>query len=57
VNVDHYGVEQAFRPAVKLLKKSALAPEVFLGGYDNLETGLAFLAALKLSGIGSIPEI
>jgi hypothetical protein len=55
--VDHYGVEQAFRPAVKPLKKRALAPEVFLGGYDNLETGLAFLAALKLSGIGSIPEI
>jgi ribosomal protein S21 len=51
VNVDHYGVEQAFRPAVKLLKKSALAPEVFLGGYDNLETGLAFLPPPLMRGI------
>jgi hypothetical protein len=40
VNVDHHGVEQAFRPAIKLLKKSALAAEVFSGGYGNLETGL-----------------
>jgi hypothetical protein len=29
IDVDHYGVEQAFRPAVKLIAKSALAAEVF----------------------------
>jgi hypothetical protein len=30
-----------FSPAVKLLKKSALAAEVFLRVYDNSEGGLA----------------
>ena len=38
-------VEQAFRPAIKLLKKSALATEVKLWGYTNFKILIAFFLA------------
>jgi hypothetical protein len=40
-------------PAVKLLKNAALAAEVFLVGYGNLETGLVMKSSHRTAAEGS----